>query len=202
MKYGEGRYGAAGYGPGKADAGGDEAQPVDLLSRLPPQWREGEEMQALQGVMGWQAGRLRAWFDGFVRQLTLETATWGLDYWERAFGLETEAGKSYAFRRERVKAKLRGAGTTTRQALANVASAFANGEAEVVVVPEEYRFVIKFVGVKGIPANIKGLEEAVVEAKPAHLAFSFEYLYNVWNNLKTVTWTEAAGNTWDRLRIL
>lgn len=202
MKYGEGRYGAAGYGLSDAGPGGDDARPVDLLSRIPPQWRGSEEMQALQGVMGWHAGRLRAWFDGFARQLALETATWGLVYWERAFGLESDAGKTYAFRRERVKAKLRGAGTTTRQALVNVASAFANGEAEVIVYPEEYRFVIKFVGVKGVPANIKGLEEAVVEAKPAHLAFSFEYLYNVWDNLAAVTWTEAGSSTWDRLRIL
>ncbi len=108
----------------------------------------------------------------------IETATWGLSRWEKIFDLPIEIEKNYSFRRERIKAKIRGSGTTTKQLIINIASAFSNGEVEVIEYPNEYRFVVKFVGVKGVPANMKDLTSSIEEVKPAHLAFTFEVSSN------------------------
>ena len=68
--------------------------------------------------------------------------------------------------------------------------------------PNEYRFVVKFVGVKGVPANMKDLTSAIEEVKPAHIAFTFEYTYNYWDNLKAYTWSALSIHTWDKVKVL
>lgn len=46
-------------------------------------------------------------------QLQLDTATWGLKYWEETLGIAVEEEKAPEFRRSRIRSKLRGAGVTT-----------------------------------------------------------------------------------------
>ncbi|MFD2880996.1 putative phage tail protein [Paenibacillus rhizoplanae] len=52
----------------------------------------------------------------------------GLSRWERLLGLASDTNKSYATRREMIKAKLRGSGTTTPEMIRRTASAFFPGE--------------------------------------------------------------------------
>lgn len=195
MQYTQGYYGSVQYGMAAAEVP-QPAQPVDLMAYLPEYWQEFAEMRALQGAAGVEAGVLREACTDLLQQFFVETATWGLECWEHAFGLETDTKKSYAFRREQIRAKLRGAGTTTRQMIINLASAFAGGEATVMEYPAESRFVVKFVGVKGVPPNLKGLQAAIEEVKPAHLAFEFAYTYNYWDSLRGSAWNSLSNGTW------
>jgi hypothetical protein len=41
----------------------------------------------------------------------------------------------------------------------------------------------------------------IEEIKPAHLAFTFEYTYNSWNDISSMTWNEAGAHTWNQLRV-
>lgn len=202
MRYGVEGYGLVLYGDpregGDAPAGGE----IDLLAMLPEHWRVAEEVQALQYAAGRQASKLREAVLDLLDQLDLEKAAWGLELWERAFGLEGTSAKSYAFRRERVKAKMRGTGPTTVQRVVNVASAFAGGEAVVVEYPDEFRFVVRFVGVKGVPANLKDLTASIQEIIPAHLVFTYEYTYNCWDFLAGNTWNDLSGKTWDQAKVI
>lgn len=195
--YGETQYAAADTSPDRP-----QKATVDLMHYLPPYWHTVREMKELQKSAGQQVDTLWASLSDLAAQFYLETATWGLPRWEEVWGIPVNASKSATFRRERIRAKIRGAGTTTKQMLVNLASAFANGEAEVVEYPGEQRYVVKFIGIKGVPVNIGDLQASIAEISPAHLAFSFEYTYNYWNNLRAQNWNDLHPHTWDQVRVL
>lgn len=201
MSYSKNLYGEASYGSSQ-ESMRDEIIEVDLMKYLPTYWHEIEQMKVLQEILGKNLAEVIAFKQDLFNQMFIETATWGLSRWEKIFGLPTEIEKNYSFRRERIKAKIRGSGTTTKQLIINIASAFSNGEVEVIEYPNEYRFVVKFVGVKGVPANMKDLTSSIEEVKPAHLAFTFEYTYNYWNNLKAYTWSALSIHTWDKVKVI
>ncbi|WP_053984989.1 YmfQ family protein [Niameybacter massiliensis] len=201
MGYGQNLYGESSYGSSQ-ESTHDEIIEVDLMKYLPTYWYEIEQMKVLQEILGMNVAEVIAFKQDLFNQMFIETATWGLSRWEKILGLPTEIEKNYEFRRERIKSKIRGSGTTTKQMIVNLASAFSNGEVEVIEYPNEYRFVVKFVGIKGVPANMKDLTSAIEEVKPAHLAFTFEYTYNYWNNLKAYTWSALSIHTWDKVKVI
>ena len=82
----------------------------------------------------------------------------------------------------------------------NVASSYSNGEVEVIEDTAHYRFVIRFVGMLGIPGNMADLKLTIEEIKPAHLMVEYEYIYNTWENVEVLTWEQAAAYTWEEIR--
>ncbi|GAD14194.1 hypothetical protein GBL_2411 [Geobacillus kaustophilus GBlys] len=83
----------------------------------------------------------------------------------------------------------------------NAAAAFSGGEVEVIEYPSEYRFEVKFIGVKGIPPNMAGFIDMLEQIKPAHLAYSFKYTYTVWDAVKSLTWAQVNTKTWNELKV-
>lgn len=200
MEYGESIYGQEEYGSAESSIVPVEPNIVDLMKYLPDYWQENITMRELQSILGIEVSDLLSSLSLSIDQLFIESATSGLARYEKILGLETDVKKSYPYRRERIKAKMMGSGTTTKQMIANVASAFSNAEVEVLEYPDESRFVIKFVGIKGVPGNMKDLTLTVEEIKPAHLAFTYEYTYNTWEMIKPKTWGESRTYTWSSIR--
>lgn len=64
-------------------------------------------------------------FDDILDQCFIDRATWGLDIWEEELALKTNLTDSYEVRRSRIKAKLIGTGTFTKQNILNLANAFS-----------------------------------------------------------------------------
>ena len=60
--------------------------------------------------------------------------------------------------------------------------------------------MIKFVSVLGIPPNIDDLTAAINEIKPAHLDFSYEYLFRTHAMLTPYTHAALAGYTHETMR--
>lgn len=73
--------------------------------------------------------------DGLMDQLCVDTATWGLRYWEQTLGIPVEPGKEPEYRRSRIRSKLRGSGVTTVALIKSVAESFSNGEVAVTEYP-------------------------------------------------------------------
>jgi len=155
----------------------------------------------LQETIAFEVGELKNGTIDVLDQAFIETATVSLGRWEAELGLNTNLSMSYTARREMIKAKLRGNGTTTPEMIQRTASAFSGGVVEVQEVPDEYRFEIRFVSTLGIPPNMVGLTQIIEEIKPAHLAYEFVYSYTWWDSVKTLTWNSALSKTWDELRI-
>jgi len=200
MSYGSSLYSELQYSADKDSSHPDEVEPPDLMQYLPDYYKDVREMEKLQETIGLEIGGLKVGTVDVLDQAFVETATVSLGRWEAELGLNIDSSKSYATRREMIKAKLRGNGSTTPEMIQRTASAFSGGVVEVKEVPDEYRFEIHFVSTLGIPPNMAGLIQIIEEIKPAHLAYEFVFSYTWWDSVKVLTWESAHSKTWNELR--
>lgn len=198
--YGQTLYGATLFGTDHQEHS-SPATSVDLFQYLPNYYRGIREFEEIMNAEGEELGKLWSEIDNFPNQFSATTATWGLSFWESELGLAVDPTKPMEWRRERIRAKLRGAGTTTKQMIIATAAAFSGGEVDVIEYPAEHRFEIKFIGVKGIPPNMAGFVDMLEQIKPAHLAYSFKYTYTVWDAVKSLTWAQVSTKTWNELKV-
>lgn len=133
-------------------------------------------------------------------QLFVDTATWGLDAWEKELNIYTDLSRPYDERREYIKSKLRGTGTCTIEMIKNAARAYTNAEIEVIEDNAKSTFVVKFVSVKGIPKDVHTFKSTIDAIKPAHMAYSLEYTYTTWGEVKAATWNQIKKGTWEALK--
>ncbi|EJU21190.1 PF10076 family protein [Peptoanaerobacter stomatis] len=175
---------------------------VELINYLPLFYRKIEQMKAVQDTLSIEVSKMRCVEKDVFLQGFVETATWGLKFFEEELGLDIEPNLSYEQRREVIKAKLRGTGTTTIKLIKNVSIAYSNGEVEVTEHNDEYYFDIKFVGTRGIPANLDGLKHILNEIKPAHLGIKYVFTFATWGEVKKLTWGDLKKMTWDEVRHL
>ncbi len=174
---------------------------AELMDLLPDYYSGNTTMTELQSVLTTNINTLASSLDETINECFIETASALLSRYEAIYGITVDVTKSDIFRRERIKAKIRGVGTVTKQMLIDTAASYSNGEVEVIEDAANYSFIIKFVGTKGVPANMPDLTLTIEEIKPAHLSYTFEYVYNTWDDVSSMTWDEAAAYTWEQLRV-
>lgn len=201
--YGQNEYGVNAYAT-ESIINNDEIKKylVDLNPYVPTFISELPEVKAIYDVESLELGLLKYQLDDIKKQFRIDTATWGLDWWEDKYGIKTNYFLSYEERREIVKAAKCGHGTTTKAMIKTTAERFSNGECEIIEHNSEYRFTVHFIGVKGIPRNMQAFKNMLDIIKPAHLAYDFEYTYNTWGMVKDLglTWEQAKNMTWDEIR--
>jgi hypothetical protein len=149
----------------------------ELVSYLPEYYDNSSETATIQRAIQPEIDLVWSARDDLLLQLNPRTATWGLDYWEAALGLQVDRSKDLEFRRTRVVAKLRGRGTTTVALIKSVSESFSNGAVDVRDIAREYRVEIHFVGTIGIPPNLEDLRAALDDIMPAHLDWIFVIYY-------------------------
>lgn len=162
---------------------------------------EKAEMDVIYTAQGYEIGLARHNLEDLVEQCFVSSATWGLLRWEEVFGVATNMSLSYEQRREIIMAKIRGQGTTTAEMIKGVAEAFSGGEVEVIEDNSNYHFIVRFIGIYGIPRNMQAFISMLEDIKPAHLWYTFSYKYIIWDDLKPKTWNDLRPYTWDGLRI-
>lgn len=136
------------------------------------------------------------------RNLFLDTAIESLPLTERDLGIETIQSLRYDQRREQISSRYRAAfDQTTAETIKNVAAAYSNGEVDVNKTDVSGMYEIKFIGTKGIPNNMAGLNKALDIIFPAHLGWVFKYTFTPWEELRNQTWGSVAAKTWNDLRI-
>ncbi len=150
---------------------------MGLIDLLPDYYKNSREVIELQAAFEHWTEALKASKADLFLQFNVNSATSGLTMWEKALKLETDITKPYEFRRTRILSKLRGAGTTTKQMIKNVAESFSNGQVDIIEYNSGGRFVVKFVGTLGAPPNLNDLKASIEEIKPAHLAVTYAYRY-------------------------
>lgn len=148
--------------------------PTELL--LPELYRRTPEDAELQRVLAWMMARVEQDKDFTLEQLFPSTASgWGLELWERAWGIPLDRTQSDQQRRARILAKVKGTGTTTLEVIRAIAQSFSPYRAEVVEEAELYRFVVWYLGTVGEVAHKEDLIAAVNDLKPAHLDWEIKY---------------------------
>lgn len=202
--YGTERYGTNEYSE-EIKIPDEELKPYkpDLLKYISPFLRETSVFKNIDEAMSYELGVLALEEEAILKEFFVDTATFGLSYFEKEYGIPIDLNKTYEDRREIIKAKMRGSGTTTLNMIKNVSEAFSGGEVNVIEHPENYSFTIQFVGILGIPKNLEAFKETLETIKPAHLAYDFKYTYTVWNFLKDkkLTWAQAKDSSWKKLKI-
>lgn len=141
-----------------------------LNQYLPELYRESP-LEELLATMGDALRRAANDLDGTLLQLFPATASsWGLELWERAYGITVDPTKTLEERRAAILSKVRGQGVPTVQLIQSVAQAYAQGPVEVVEQPGEYRFAVAFIPDPARLVDAAALISALNEVKPAHLA--------------------------------
>ena len=160
---------------------------MNLIDMLPSFYHYSDFVKSCMSSQSIERNFIKESIDDLVNNLYVDTATWGLDYFEEELGLKTDKTKTYEERRERIKAKKRGNGTTTIKMIKDTALAFECGEVEVTEMYNDYMFKLKFTSEKGRPKNLEDFKNAIDEIKPAHLAYILEFMYNTHQELKIKT---------------
>lgn len=148
-----------------------------LKELLPDRLREIPQLRAVLDAEEPEAQAAQAAVHDFLAQLNVDTATWGLELWEWQYGIETNVSRTYEERRGSIKAKMRGAATTTARQLERVIDSYVNGQSAVTEYPALYKVSIQFNGDYGVPSNLDDCKRAVREILPAHVDADYFFKY-------------------------
>lgn len=173
---------------------------MELINLLPDYYDRNETMKTLQKTISVETDRLDDGLQTTILDCSVLTTTNLLSRREIEYGLSVEVSKPITFRRERIGAKMIGSGTTTKQMIKQTAASFSNGEVEVTEDNPNSRYIVKFVGTIGIPANMEDLTETLEEIQPAHMYFEYEYVYNTYESIKKLTHKQLKAYTQWQIR--
>ena len=111
-----------------------------------------------------------------LKQCFVETATWGLDYWEDMLFLPHVTSRTYDERRSIIYARMRATRTTTVEVVKELASAFFSPENVTVTEHNSnYSFNIEFENIKVSTAKLQDVINVLEIYKPAHLNYDFTF---------------------------
>lgn len=175
----------------------------NLLEKLPSFYHYSNIVKAFIDANSNEADILDYYINDLNDNLYVKTATWGLDLFEEELGLITDKSVSYEDRRERIISKKRGNGTTTKNMIKNTAEAFSGGEVEIIENFSDYSFIVKFIGIKGIPRNLQLFKNMLEEIKPAHLSYELAFTYTVWDFVmqNKPSWDSLNSKTWSDMKV-
>lgn len=170
-----------------------------LIDRLPLFYKDTKEVINIQNALENEILVLERKVKTLINDLFVITSE-NINEWEKFVGIKVDVTKPLEFRKNNVIARIRGKGTTTKELIKNVSESYANAEVDVIENNNLYSFLVKFIGVKGIPENLDDLKKAIEEIKPAHLSVNYAFTYNSWSMVNHMSWGEVESITWDKLR--
>lgn len=175
---------------------------MQLIKLLPDYYESNATMILLQGILSEVTELLDNDLSAMILDCFVSTASSLLSRYEEIYGLSVDASQSDVLRKERIAAKLTGAGTSTKEMIRQTAASYAYGKIEILEDNENYIFRIRFADERGIPKNMDNLKLTIEEIKPAHLAVEYVYTYNTWADIQNakMMWSEASGYTWEGIR--
>ncbi|MBM7577660.1 hypothetical protein JOD21_000316 [Jeotgalibacillus terrae] len=156
----------------------------DMIKTLPLFMRKSQYINEVFDAEGNQIAALKADLDDIRLQMDVDTATWGLDIFERELQIPTNHQKPYEERRGVIKSKMRGSGKVDAVLLKVVADSYTNGD---VVVDFNGTIVITFTSQIGRPPNLDALKEAIENTKPAHLPVTYEFRFLTIGEVSSMT---------------
>ncbi|WP_038299102.1 putative phage tail protein [Metaclostridioides mangenotii] len=143
-----------------------------LIDKLPLH-EQNPISEQIQGVYDKELDILRNVKQDTFNQFFVDTATWGLDYWEKMLCIKTNTKLSYNTRRSNIKAKMRGRGTTTIQVLKNICEAYVKSNTTVTEHAKEFYFTLDFIVNYTDYSTLLELDKFIEQIKPCHLHHKF-----------------------------
>lgn len=145
-----------------------------LRDSLSPLETEMKQMSELFGVEQDELSLLLQELENMYRRLYVKSADEeGLCLWESEYGIWHNQVLSIEHRRAKILAKMNSGISATKTMLENLVKQILNADAvKIIEYPAEYRFEI-YVHTQSFEENMMLADEAVSEARPAHLAYKF-----------------------------
>lgn len=171
---------------------------MSLINKL-PSFYDNDITKPIQNSFTVEANSINDEVDNTLNQFYVDSATYGLDKWEKMLGI-SKNNNDIQTRRENIKAKMRSRGTTSIEVIKNICEAYSYGEVEIVVDHANYSFEINFIGSIGVPKAFAELDKTIEEIKPAHLAHSYKFRHNNHEYLSQYTHEYLGQYTHDDLR--
>ena len=109
---------------------------------------------------------------------------------EKEFKIKSTNDMTLEERKEYLLSILRGIGVTNVEKLKTIAKTYECGDIEVIQNYSSYSIIIKFVSILGIPKRLNDLKKAIEKVVPCHLGISYEFKYNILNDLTPYTLQE------------
>lgn len=95
-----------------------------MLNLVPKYERNSKVFQEKFRIDKEEMDKLDDLIENIEEQLFLDTATWGLDFYEKELGINTDYSKSYSERRKLIKARRKSPGVLTKNKLINIIEGF------------------------------------------------------------------------------
>lgn len=160
---------------------------MKLIDKLPYFYADCPATQNIQGSFNDEIETLYSKVDSTKDQLYVNSATWGLELWEKFAGI-TKTGGSLQDRRLKVVSKLTAKRTTTLQAMQELCKSYVK-DIEVQEIAREYRIFINLTEKteSDIPReyNLNDLDSSIWEIKPAHLVHEINMKHSRKLNIAT-----------------
>lgn len=172
-----------------------------LISYRPQYYEKSKVVNEITRIDAIELEALYNEIDSVLDQFFINTATWGIDTWERMYDIPSDPAKPIEQRRSVVKSRIRRYGTSTFAMVKNVAESYLNGEVEITEQNNIYNIHIKFAGKRGVPPNIADIKKAIRDVTPAHLGLTYEYTYLAWLEFEkqSYTWDLIDVKSWDEI---
>lgn len=165
-----------------------------LMSYLPEWYQESPETVAFQEAIQPELDMIWTARNDLLLQLNPNTATWGLAYWEEAFGLPVDETLPLEQRRVRVIARLRGMGTTTVTVLQSLVESFCPGcDVDIIEHYGEYLIEIRLGITDQAVEDTTGLTETLHLIMPAHLGWGYAFSVETTGTIIYGIASELAG---------
>lgn len=171
---------------------------MSLINKL-PYFYDNDITKPIQDSFTVEADSINNEVEKTLEQFFVDSATYGLDYWEKMLGI-SKNNNDIQTRRENIKAKMRSRGITSIDVIKNICEAYSNGIVEINVDHSNYSFEIVFVSTIGVPLSFEELDRVINEIKPCHLAHSYKFNYNTHSDISRYTHEELANYTHEEIR--
>ncbi|WP_129599485.1 putative phage tail protein [Anaerophilus nitritogenes] len=159
---------------------------LNLIEYLPFHMRKNEIFQKVFATTEKQLNQYKVDAEDVKKQLNIDTATWGLDVYEKELGIKTDKSRTFDERRSVVKSKWRGNGKVDAKLIELIIKAFIETE---IRVQFNKKIEIQFPKIQGKPKNIDLIEYAIENIKPAHLALKFIFFFTRYRYYMGIPYT-------------
>ena len=158
----------------------------DLISTLNKLHQTDNLVNELMKSFGSELDSIDAGILQFIDNLFLDTANEkGLIFYEKELQLTPNESQSISDRASAISAKWRSKGKVDIKLIQAVADAWENGKVEVDFIGGKIQAT--FTSGYGIPKDLKGLEIALDEIKPAHIPIYYLFRYLLVKNVNAMT---------------
>ncbi|MCD8215196.1 MAG: YmfQ family protein [Clostridiales bacterium] len=131
------------------------------------------------------------------KQIFLDYADWYLEIKEDEMAISKRTD-DIDKRRARVKTRLLGVGTATKELLESTANSISGVTVEILF--EDMTVIINFLAVEN-NKYLGVVKKAIAEMIPYHLDLDIRYDHVNWGELKDVTWNAVKDYTWESVSL-